>query len=596
MKKSVKPYLDEYISLKIAIIYASFSAIWILLSDQILYFLVKNPEIMTKVQMIKGWIFILTTALIIFFLLRKEIRNYLQTEAALRRNEEKYRLLVENQTDLVVKVDLEGKFLFVSPSYCKMFGKKEEDLLGNQFMPLVHEEDRESTAKAMEALFVPPYTAYMEQRALTKNGWRWLAWVDTAVLDENKNVIAIQGVGRDITERKRAEEALRLERDRAQQYLDVAGVMLVGIDRDQKVILINRKGCEVLGYSEDEIIGKNWFDHFLPGTNISEVKEVYDQIISGNEPVEFYENPVLTKDGNIKIVEWHNSIIRDKSGNIISLLSSGEDITIRKQAEEEKRKALEFTAEQSKHALIGQVAGKIAHDFNNVLMGIMGNAQLAILNCGDKKAKEKLERIIDLSERGGDITGNLMSFSKDQEPRQTHFKIEDKIDLVLKMLEKDLTGIKVSRNYKPGIPKLLADPGMIQDVLVNLIQNSLHAMSKAENPIMNLKAYSQDDKVYFEIEDNGCGIPKEHQGSIYSPSFTLKGSQDKTGSYKSGIKGTGYGMSNVKKYIVEKHKGDISLESEFGKGTRITIALRIIKDHLSLDEKKEVVQSQIHDN
>jgi C4-dicarboxylate-specific signal transduction histidine kinase len=74
-------------------------------------------------------------------------------------------------------------------------------------------------------------------------------------------------------------------------------------------------------------------------------------------------------------------------------------------------------------------------------MGIMGNAQLAILNCGDKKAKEKLERIIDLSERGGDITGNLMSFSKDHEPRQTHFKIEDKIDLVLKMLEKDLTGI-----------------------------------------------------------------------------------------------------------------------------------------------------------
>jgi len=525
----------------------------------------------------------------------KEETKRKKAEEALRESEENYRLLVENQTDLVVKVDLEGRFLFVSPSYCEMFGKKEDELLGNKFMPLIHKEDRESTAKAMEALFAPPYTAYMEQRALTKNGWRWLAWVDTAVLDENKNVISIQGVGRDIVERKRAEEALRLERDRAQQYLDVAGVILVGLDRNQKVILINRKGCEVLGYSEYEIIGKNWFDHFLPKTNISEIKEVYDKIISGNEPAEFYENPVLTKNGNIKIVEWHNSIIRDKSGNIISLLSSGEDITKRKQAEEEKRKALEFTAEQSKHALIGQVAGKMAHDFNNVLMGIMGNAQLAVLNCGDKKIKEKLEWIIDLSERGRDITSNLMSFSKDQEPKQTYFKIEEKIDLVLRMLEKDLTGIQVSRNYKSGIPELLADPGMVQDVITNIIQNSIHAMSKVENPTLNLKAYPQDDKVYFEIEDNGCGILQEHQDSIYTPSFTLKGSHDKTGSYKSGIKGTGYGMSNVKKYIVEKHKGDISLESEVGKGTRITIALRIIKDHLSSDEKKEVVQSQIYD-
>jgi CheY-like chemotaxis protein len=110
-----------------------------------------------------------------------------------------------------------------------------------------------------------------------------------------------------------------------------------------------------------------------------------------------------------------------------------------------------------------------------------------------------------------------------------------------------------------------------------------------------LKAYPQGDKVYFEIEDNGCGIPKEHQDSIYTPSFTLKGGHDKTGSYKSEIQGTGYGMSNVKKYIVEKHKGDISLESEVGKGTRITVALRIIKNQLSSAEKKEVVKSQIYD-
>ena len=158
--------------------------------------------------------------------------------------------------------------------------------------------------------------------------------------------------------------------------------------------------------------------------------------------------------------------------------------------------------------------------------------------------------------------------------------------MVLKMFEKDLKGVKVKRNYKPRTPGLLADPGMIQDVIVNLVQNSIHAMGRVRNPELNLKVYSRNGKVYFEIQDNGCGIPKEHLDSIYTPSFTLKGSRDKTRSYKPGIKGTGYGMSNVKKYIVEKHKGEIALRSQVGKGTKISIALKVIKGHLSSDEKK----------
>ena len=136
------------------------------------------------------------------------INDRKKVEEELRESEEKYRLLIENQTDLVVKVDIEGKFQFISPSYCEMFGMTNEELLGKKFMPYVHEDDRDSTAKAMEALYHPPHTAYIEQRAMTKDGWKWLSWMDTGVLDENKNVVAIIGVGRDITERKHAEEAL----------------------------------------------------------------------------------------------------------------------------------------------------------------------------------------------------------------------------------------------------------------------------------------------------------------------------------------------------------------------------------------------------
>ncbi len=131
---------------------------------------------------------------------RKKIREELQE------SKEKYRLLLENQTDLVVKVDTEGRFLFVSPSYCETFGKTEEKLLGNKFMPLVHKDDREATAKSMENLYKPPYDCYIEQRAKTKDGWRWLAWADKSVLDKDGKVVEIVGVGRDITKRKQNEK------------------------------------------------------------------------------------------------------------------------------------------------------------------------------------------------------------------------------------------------------------------------------------------------------------------------------------------------------------------------------------------------------
>ncbi len=131
---------------------------------------------------------------------------------ALRESEEKYRLLIENQSDLVVKVDLEGTLLFVSSSYCEMFGETEQELLGKKFMPMVHEEDREATAQAMEKLFHPPYSAYMEQRAMTKDGWRWLGWQDTGVLDDAGNIVAIIGVGRDLEEQKKHEKELQAAR------------------------------------------------------------------------------------------------------------------------------------------------------------------------------------------------------------------------------------------------------------------------------------------------------------------------------------------------------------------------------------------------
>ena len=146
---------------------------------------------------------------------------------------------MENQTDLLVKVDREGKFKFVSPSYCRMFGKTEKELLDKIFMPLVHPDDQESTAKEMERLYDPPHTAYIEQRAMTKDGWKWLAWLDTAVLDAEGRVTEIIGLRRDISGIKQAE----LEKERLQSQLQQAqkmksiGTLAGGVAHDFNNIL-----------------------------------------------------------------------------------------------------------------------------------------------------------------------------------------------------------------------------------------------------------------------------------------------------------------------------------------------------------------------
>ena len=179
-----------------------------------------------------------------------------RAEQALAESEERYRLLIENQTDLVVQVDSEGRFLFVSPTYCRLFGKTEEELLGSRFMPLVHEDDVEATELAMKALYDPPYKDYHEQRAKTKDGWRWLAWQDTAVLDKTGKVASIIGVGRDITQRVRAEEARRASEQRLLAILRAAPAG-IGVIKDRVLLSVNPYICELTGYAREELEGQS---------------------------------------------------------------------------------------------------------------------------------------------------------------------------------------------------------------------------------------------------------------------------------------------------------------------------------------------------
>ncbi|MDP2365717.1 MAG: PAS domain S-box protein, partial [Ignavibacteria bacterium] len=249
----------------------------------------------------------------------------------LKESEQKYRLLVENQNDMIIKVDKDGKFTFVSPSYCKLFGKREDELIGKSFIPLVHDDDIENTRDAMLDLYHEPYSCYVEQRALTEEGWKWLAWSDTAVLDADGNVESIIGVGRDITSRKNAEEELKYSEEKFFKAFQASPDSLTLTELDTGKLLEANDGFErVFGYSKEEVIGTSTLNMGVwvnPEDRIAVVSKLKDE-----GSVKDYEAIGRKKNGESLVGLISAEIIRVAGQSLLLIMVR--DITESKKAEE----------------------------------------------------------------------------------------------------------------------------------------------------------------------------------------------------------------------------------------------------------------------
>ena len=362
------------------------------------------------------------------------------------------------------------------------------------------------------------------------------------------------------------------------QYLNIAGVIIVAINEEGMITLINKKGCEVLGYEEAGLIGNNWYDLCVPETEREERKSDFKKLMAGeNEMVEDYENSILTKSGEEKIVAWHNTTITDEEGHIIGTLSSGEDITRRKQTEAELIRS-------EKLASLGQLAASVAHEVNNPLAGVLVYIKLLLKMYKEKKLQtEKTEnQLLKMEkelERTSRIIRSLLDFSRQSEPNIRPIDLNQVIEAALLLVghQISLENIKLEKKLDTPLPLVLADFDKIQQVLINIILNANQAMPEggtltiATSVVKGIEIdESTRDTVRIDIKDTGVGISEENLSKLFTPFFTTK---------EKG-KGVGLGLPVVHG-IIERHKGKIEVDSELNAGTTFTIYLEV------MDEKKD---------
>ena len=257
---------------------------------------------------------------------------------ALEWSEERFRQLAENVREVFWIRDLaSGRTVFASPLYEEVYHRSRQDLYRDpeDFLQAVHPDDRRRVSRARQEQEAGVPTS-LDYRVVWPDGQvRWV-WARTfPISDEQGRIIRVAGVAEDITSRKQTEMTLQRERDRAQQYLDLVEVLMVGLDRDGRITLLNRKGCEILGVSEREVLGRKWVSEFIPPENRQAMSRLLSQLFSkGATGADRVENEVVTREGLRRLVTWHNAVLRDERGDVSGVLAAGHDITQQRRDQE----------------------------------------------------------------------------------------------------------------------------------------------------------------------------------------------------------------------------------------------------------------------
>ncbi len=273
-----------------------------------------------------------------------------KAEDAVRESEERYRNVVEDQTEFISRFLPDGTHVFVNEAYCRYFGLKRDEILGHRFRPKLPPEDREHLKSFLASLTPENPVDTIERRIIMPNGSiRWQRWSDRAIFDATGQIIEYQSVGSDITKHKEAEEELRQNQKRFQSIFDYSPLGIAIVSPDFRFRMVNPRFCMMLKYSEDELLTKSFPDITHPDNKTSDISET-QKIYAGERDVYRTEKRYIKKDGSFLWASLGVSSVKDEAGKVLYAIALIEDITDRKRAEENL-----VIASQEYHTLLDQI-------------------------------------------------------------------------------------------------------------------------------------------------------------------------------------------------------------------------------------------------
>ena len=399
------------------------------------------------------------------------------------------------------------------------------------------------------------------------------------LLNAEQRVIGAVGVNQNITERKYAENALRESEEKFKYVFDHS---LIGksITLPSGEMHTNDAFYRMLGYSKDEFLKLKWKEITHPD-DIELSQQAIGSLLAGKKDSERFIKRYLHKDGSVVWAEVSTTLRRDKKNNPLYFMSSINDITGRRRAEEDRERLQTQLIQAQKMESIGTLAGGIAHDFNNILSPIVGHTEMLMDDLSEENSaiRNSLKEIYSGALRARDLVQQILAFSRQEKSERKPMKMQPIIKEAMKLIRSTIpTTIAITQNFQADCGPVNADPTQIHQIVMNLAANAYHAMAETGGELkVDLKEIELGEHdlinpdmspglyVCLSFADTGEGMSKDVMNRIFEPFFTTK---------EKG-KGTGMGLSVVHG-IVKHMKGEIQVYSEPGKGTEFRIYIPIV--------------------
>jgi len=496
-------------------------------------------------------------------------------EEELRRSETRYQTLAEVSPVGIFRTDWQGNWFYANGRALRMAGLKFEVLQEN-WPKAIHPEDLARVMTGWQAAVSAGVPHYSEHRFLRPDGAVvWVVWQSVAERGPDGRITGFVGTLVDITERKRAEDLLRQSEQRNRLLVETARDVILTLALDGTFISLSPAFATITGWKGSDWLGKSFEDLVHPD-DLPLAKDMFARCLEGEpsggaaKTLPIYEARILKQDGDYAIGEFTVTPLMEK-GKVTGVLGVGRDITERKKLEDQFRQSQKMEA-------VGQLAGGVAHDFNNLLTVITGNAELLLEDhqLETRQTRECLQDIKQAGLRAASLTRQLLAFSRKQLLAPEILDLNSLITNLQKMLRR-LIGedIDLTTDLTPDLWLVKADPGQIEQVLLNLAVNSRDAMPQGgrlsistANTVLEADFtragphIQSGDFVMLAVQDTGCGMDDATQSHIFEPFFTTK----EIG------KGTGLGLATVYG-IVSQSNGHIDVSSQVDKGATFRIYL-----------------------